>query len=87
MVSQSCQISSCSCGKQGRHVLATRQTFDGLTVQLWSDGTFGTRFSTIPGLPFRPRKKVNMDALWLFMHKVCLLEKSELATTFAALVK
>lgn len=33
----------CSCGKKEKHVIATRRTYDGTKVQLWSDGvvTYG----------------------------------------------
>lgn len=72
----------CSCGETQRHVICTRQTFDGLTVQLWSDGTFGSRFSTIPGLPHRRRKAPDMSKLWSFMERVPLLEADELADAF-----
>jgi len=75
---------TCACGEHARHVVATRQTFDGLTVQLWSDGSFGSRFSTIKGLPFRPRKNVAMEALWRFMDQVELLESDELGQAFEA---
>lgn len=73
---------TCSCGEPHPHVVMERQTIDGVTVRLWSDGTFGTRFSALEGLPHRPRKNVDMPALWRFMGSVELLERSELGVEY-----
>lgn len=43
----------CSCGEHESHVIVTRQTFDGVTVQLWSDGAIATRLGGYVKYPKR----------------------------------
>lgn len=35
-------MNTCSCGCTAAHIILTRETFDGITVSIWSDGALTT---------------------------------------------
>lgn len=37
----------CSCGNTQTHIVATRQTFDGIGVAMWSDGALTGRLGAL----------------------------------------
>lgn len=47
----------CSCGETTAHVIARRETADGIAVQIWHDGAVTGRYGrALPGIPVaRPR--------------------------------
>ena len=67
----------CSCGKTEDHVLATRQTVEGVKVQLWSDGTITGLTGTYPRGIGKSRTP-NLEAGWRVMGNVSLYTWEEL---------
>jgi hypothetical protein len=53
-------------------VIATRHTFDGVLVNLHSDGSLSTRQSFL-------RVRLPIETMWRFMADVCLYNYAELA--------
>lgn len=85
---------ACSCGFAGGvHVVARRQTADGIAVSMWSDGALGSRFGqALPGVPVaRPRSSVAVAVAlrvgWLFLGAVELYDLDELPALYRACVR
>lgn len=80
----------CTCGCTEPHVIATRRTADGYTVQAWSDGPVTAALGMgIRGLPIvRPRTAEALDtaksAASLFMGEVSLWDLAEAPALYAA---
>lgn len=82
---------TCLCGFAGGvHVVARRQTADGIGVSMWSDGALGSRFGHgLPGVPMaRPRSSgavaSALRAGWLFLGAVELYDLDELPALYRA---
>lgn len=85
---------ACTCGFAGGvHVVARRQTADGIAVSMWSDGALGSRFGqALPGVPVaRPRSggamAVALRVGWLFLGAVELYDLDELPALYRACVR
>jgi hypothetical protein len=59
--------------KRAQHeVVATRQTFDGVTVYLHADGALSTRMAFVGG------GNLPLAAMWRFVGDICLMTFAEL---------
>lgn len=73
-------VNPCSCGCTEPHVIARRNTFDGIRVQLWSDGAvtcgINTYVAMAPRSAYARRKAV--EAGWLVAGCVDMYDHAEL---------
>lgn len=75
---------SCSCGETTLHIVANRQTFDGIGIAMWCDGAvtgcLGAGLRNVPVA--RPRtdasRVLEVRAARLFLGEVCLHSASDL---------
>ena len=80
----------CSCGNTQTHIAATRQTFDGIGVAMWSDGALtgclGARLLDVPVA--RPKTNEARSLATrigrLFLGEVCLYSANELGPLYKA---
>lgn len=78
----------CSCGEAEDHVVMRRNTADGITVCLWSDGgVTGLLGMRLRGVPARPRRPDALAVGRLFMGEVCLFDQAELGSLYVAAKK
>lgn len=79
----------CSCNNPESHIIARRQTADGVTVCLWSDGLVSFLLGRyLPGVrPSRGgwQQDADLTAGWALMGEVCCLDAAEVAPAFQAL--
>lgn len=81
---------TCTCGETATHEIARRQTADGATVVLWSDGAVTGRMGfKLPGVPMvRPTSaaplRTALAAAWLLAGEVSLYDCAELPALYAA---
>ena len=74
----------CTCGEPEPHVIAHRLTYDGIGVNLWSDGAItGVLGLKLRGVPIRrPKTQEAADRLrkagWLALGEVCIRKVDEL---------
>lgn len=77
----------CSCGETKTHVIARRQTSDGKTLQIWSDGDLTWAFHSVSGIG-RPRtesaRREYQRAAWLVAGDACIHESEDIADLFRA---
>jgi hypothetical protein len=79
----------CSCGERGAHVVARRETADGIAVQIWHDGAVTGRYGrALPGVPVaRPRTTDAIEreraASNLIADEISLFGLSELPRLYA----
>lgn len=80
---------TCSCGETTPHVIAKRETADGIAVQIWHDGAITGRFGrALPGVPVaRPRSDDGLSLARriasLFSDAVSLYDAVELPQLYA----
>lgn len=80
----------CTCGEPEPHVIAHRLTYDGIGVNLWSDGAItGVLGLKLRGVPIRrPKTKEAADRLrkagWLALGEVCIRKVDELPALLKA---
>lgn len=80
----------CTCGEPEPHVIAHRLTYDGIGVNLWSDGAItGVLGLKLRGVPIRrPKTKEAADRLrmagWLALDEVCLWKVDDLPALLKA---
>jgi hypothetical protein len=70
----------CSCGCTEAHVIARRKTFDGIAVQLWSDGAVTCGINTYVAMAPRSAhgRRNAVKAAWLMAGEVALYDHAEL---------
>ena len=75
--------------KTAATVIATRKTFDGVIVKVWSDGGIsGCLGGSFPGVPMRCRGGADrIAAAWLFAGEVELYDVAELSALYSASLK
>lgn len=79
----------CSCGESAPHVIAKRETADGIGVWIWHDGAItGRHGRAIPGVPVaRPRTAKSLDlariAAYLISGDVEMYDTAELPRLYA----
>lgn len=81
---------NCSCGNTELHIVANRQTLDGIGVAMWSDGALtgclGARLLDVP--VSRPKtaeaQKLTVRTGRLFLGEVCLYASNDLGALYKA---
>lgn len=80
----------CTCGEPEPHVIAHRLTYDGVGVNLWSDGAItGVLGLKLKDVPIRrPKTQEDADRLrkvgWLALGEVCIRKVDELPALLKA---
>lgn len=80
----------CTCGTTDHHIIANRQTADGIGVALWSDGAVTGRLgAALQGVPVaRPRTveaiTASRAAGWMFAGDVALYDAAEIGALYDA---
>lgn len=81
----------CSCGETGLHVVAKRQSNDGFTVELWSDGmltaAYGTRFPKCGPARNAWSERADRTVGESLIGEVCLYDMAEIRRAYPVLRK